>query len=104
LANGTYTVTPNISNGYVYSPAGRTITINNSHVLGLAFASQQTYAISGTINGAGCASPTVTLTGSSTATVIANSSGVYTFSGLSNGSYTVTPAKRDMSFLRGTRL
>ncbi len=53
LANGTYTITPSTSNGYSYSPASQTFTINNGHALGLTFASQQTYTISGTISGAG---------------------------------------------------
>jgi hypothetical protein len=98
LTNGTYTLTPSASNGYSYSPASKTFTVNNGHVLGLTFASQQSYTISGALSGPGGANASVALSGTSTATVTADSSGVYTFVGLSNGSYTVTPNKAGYAF------
>lgn len=98
LTNGTYTITPSASNGYSYSPASKTFTVNNGHVLGLTFASQQSYTISGALSGPGGANASVALSGTSTATVTADSSGVYTFVGLSNGSYTVTPNKAGYAF------
>jgi len=98
LANGTYVITPSTSNGYSYSPASQTVTINNAHALGLAFASQQAFTVSGTISGPGGANASVALSGAAAATVTANSSGVYTFTGLSNGSYTVTPTKTGYTF------
>ncbi|WP_242618229.1 DUF4082 domain-containing protein [Edaphobacter modestus] len=98
LANGTYTITPNTANGYGYSPASQTITINNAHALGLTFTSQQTYAVSGTVSGPGGPNALVALSGTATATVTANSSGVYTLAGLANGSYTVTPTKTGYVF------
>jgi hypothetical protein len=48
-----------------------------------------TYAISGTISGAG--SENVAVSGASSANTVASSSGAYTFTGLANGTYTVTP-------------
>ncbi|HLH34946.1 MAG TPA: DUF4082 domain-containing protein [Alloacidobacterium sp.] len=92
LPNGTYTVTPSSANA-VFTPTSRSITINNGHVLGLTFTSQQSYTISGTISGPGGSGATVNLTGASTATTTANASGSYSFTGLSNGSYTVAVSK-----------
>ena len=99
LANGSYTVTPSNSSGFTYSPASQTVTINNGHVLGLAFASSQLgFSITGVISGAGGSGATVTLSGASSASVVANSSGAYAFSNLANGSYTVTPTKAGATF------
>ena len=56
------------------------------------------YAISGTITGAGVSGTTVKLSGTATATTTTDGSGYYSFSGLDNGSYTVTPSKTGYSF------
>lgn len=98
LANGGYTISIATSAGYSYAPATRTVTIQNGHVLGLSFAGQVSYTITGTISGAGGANAMVNLTGTATATVTANSSGVYSFIGLANGSYTVTAIKTGYTF------
>lgn len=97
LPNGTYTLSV-AATGYSYSPATQQATIQNGHVLGLTFASQATYTITGTISGGGGANATVNLTGTGTATVTANSLGAYSFTGLANGSYTVTPSKIGYTF------
>jgi hypothetical protein len=97
LPNGTYTLTPSAP-GMVISPASQSVTINNGHVFGVTFTSQQTYTVSGTLSGAGGANATVTLTGASTASVTANASGAYTVTGLLNGTYTVTPLKTGYAF------
>ncbi len=59
----------------------------------------QTYAISGTISGAGGANATVKLTGAATATVTASTTGaIYLPRGSANGSYTVTDPEHDRIF------
>lgn len=55
-----------------------------------------TWSISGTINGTG--GETVSLSGAASQTTTADSSGNYTFSGLENGGYTVTPSKAGYVF------
>jgi hypothetical protein len=61
------------------------------------------YAISGSITGAGGPGATVNLTGAATASVTANASGAYSFSGVANGSYTVTPTKTGFTFSPSSR-
>ncbi|WP_446744406.1 DUF4082 domain-containing protein [Silvibacterium acidisoli] len=99
LANGTYTVTVTSSSGYTFTPPSQTVTINNSHVLGLSFTSStQTFTISGVISGTGVANATIQLTGTSTATTTSNASGAYSFSGLASGGYVVTPSSTGATF------
>jgi Domain of unknown function (DUF4082)/Bacterial Ig domain/Carboxypeptidase regulatory-like domain len=98
LPNGTYTLSVTTSTGFSYSPATQPVTIQNGHVLGLTFASQATYTITGIISGAGGANATVNLSGAATATVTANSSGAYSFIGLANGSYTITASNTGYTF------
>ena len=93
LANGTYTVTPNLS-GYTFSPASQSVTINGANKTGINFTATaippSTYNISGTITSGGSGLSGVTVTaGSASATT--SGSGAYTLSGLVNGTYTVTP-------------
>ncbi len=98
LTNGTYTINVAASPGFTYSPATRSVTIQNGHALGTSFSSQVSYSISGAISGPGGSGATVSLTGPQTATITANSSGVYSFVGLANGTYTVTPSKTGYIF------
>ena len=98
LANGTYTVTPNLPAGFILNPANQTVTVAGSHQLNTNFTSSlPTYAVSGTVSGA--PGITVNLTGTVTATsstlnvtVTADASGNFTFPAVPNGSYTVTPS------------
>jgi hypothetical protein len=90
LANGTYTVTPTAS-GAAFSPASQSVTIKNAHALGLSFGGTvATFALGGTISGAGGSGATLSLSGAATAATTASSAGQYSFPGLSNGSYSVT--------------
>src|SRR5271166_642383 len=98
LANGAYTVTPNLS-GYVYTPPNQTVTVSGASISSVNFTSvPQTYTISGAISGPGGAGATVSLTGASTATTTADGSGNYSFTGLASGSYTVTPSNAGFIF------
>jgi hypothetical protein len=96
LADGTYVVTPNVT-GASFSPASQTITISGAHKLGVNFTSGvPTYAVSGTLSGAG-AGITVSLTGTTTASGVTDASGNYSVT-VPNGSYVVTPAAVGVSF------
>ena len=98
LANGSSIVTPSKA-GYVFSPPSQSVTISGSSVTGANFtvqAVQNTWIISGTVNGGGQA--TVALSGTSSAMTTSDGSGNYSFSGLTNGSYTVTPAGSGFMF------
>ena len=102
LANGTYTVTPS-RNGFVFSPASQTETINGAAPPLLNFTvtaqSSQTFTISGNLSPTtGSSGAAVKLSGAANATTTADSLGNYSFSGLSNGNYTVTPTKLGISF------
>ena len=99
LANGTYTVTPR-KNGYTFSPASQSATLNNANVSGVNFTPlPQTWTISGIISPSSAGNgATLTLSGAASATVTANSSGVYTFNGLANGVYSATPSKSGYTF------
>ena len=103
LSNGTYTVTPSLS-GFTFAPASQNAIVSSANVAGVNF-STVTYAISGTLSGAGGNGATVTLMQGATtiATVTASSSGAYTFSGLTNGSYTVTPSLSGFTFTPGSQ-
>jgi hypothetical protein len=103
LANGTYTITPNLS-GYVFNPASRSITVSGADSINNNFVgstgSSATYRIYGRIaTSAGIAIPNVRVTRSgSTAFVTTNSAGYYIFNGVPNGTYTVTPALSGYAF------
>jgi FtsP/CotA-like multicopper oxidase with cupredoxin domain len=102
LANGNYTVTPNLA-PYTFSPVSRNVTVNNANVTGQNFTGTApvTYTISGTIRTpffTPVAGVTVTLTGAANATVTTNSFGQYSFTGRSNGNYTVTPSQTGRTF------
>ena len=99
LANGSYTVTPS-KTGFTFTPASRSVTVNNGNVTVVNFtsATAPTFSISGTISGTGGNAATVALSGTATATTTANSSGVFTFSSVVNGTYTVNPSKTGFAF------
>jgi hypothetical protein len=100
LANGSYTVTPSKA-GYTFAPTSENLTVNGANLTATTFtatAVTSTYAISGSISGAGGNGATVTLSGAASASTTANSSGNYTFSGLAKGNYAVTPAHTGYTF------
>ncbi len=93
MTNGSYTLTPG-NTGFIFSPTSQNVIVNSSNATIPAFtATAQTFAITGTISGAGGNGATVNLGGAASATTTANASGGYSFLGLANGSYTVTPTK-----------
>ncbi len=107
LVNGTYTVTPT-QNGFTFTPASQSMTINGADVTGINFVGQpssaSTWKISGTISPASAgAGATVGLSGGTTATVTADSFGNYSFAGLANGTYIVTPARLGYIFNPGSQ-
>lgn len=98
LSNGSYIVTPS-KTGYVFTPPAQPVSISGSTVTAVNFTIQplqNTWAISGMINGGGQA--TVVLSGASSATTTTDPSGNYSFAGLANGSYTVTPSESGFIF------
>ncbi len=96
LAGGNYVVTPT-HQGYSFSPASQSMTINGaSQTLSNFVGSSQTYSISGNVSGVG--DVTVTLGGAANATTTVDVAGNYTFSNIANGNYTVTPSKTGYSF------
>ncbi|MCX6013446.1 MAG: carboxypeptidase regulatory-like domain-containing protein [Chloroflexi bacterium] len=103
LENGSYVVTPSLG-GYTFSPASKSVTIDNAGDINIKFTSTAiqatTYNISGavTLAGAGLQGVTITLSGASSATVTTDASGNYTFTRLANGNYTITPGKSGYSF------
>ena len=93
LANGTYTVTPVLTN-YVFNPISTVVIINGSGITANFVAANQaagTYSIAGTVSGAVASGVKITLSGDRDASVITGTDGTYTFSGLYGGDYTVTP-------------
>jgi FtsP/CotA-like multicopper oxidase with cupredoxin domain len=99
LSNGVYTVTP-AKNGFGFTPASRSVTINNSNITGQDF-KLISYSISGTIrtsSGSPLEGVTVTLTGGASATTTTDGNGSYRFTGLGNGAYTVAPSRTGYTF------
>ena len=95
LINGTYTVTP-AKPGYVFTPNGQTVTINNANVTGVNFAAAPV-TISGTITPAASGTgATITIGGGITATV--DATGAFVLNAVPNGTYTLTPVKSGFSF------
>jgi hypothetical protein len=95
LINGTYTVTP-AKPGYVFTPNGQTVTINNANVTGVDF-SAAPVTISGTITPAASGTgATITIAGGITATV--DATGSFVLNAVPNGTYTLTPVKSGFSF------
>lgn len=109
LSNGSYTVTPSQA-GFSFTPAHRSVTINNANSTGQDFVgvavSPGTYSISGTVRtrdlggrgGTPLPGVTITLGGIASATTTTDTNGNYSFSGLSNGNYTVTPSQTGHTF------
>jgi hypothetical protein len=96
LANGSYTLRASKA-GYTFTPTSQNVTIAGTDVVATTFASATTYAISGTITGAGSTGVTVTLSGTSSATTTTDSSGNFSFT-VVDGTYTITPTKSGYAF------
>jgi hypothetical protein len=85
---------------YTFTPASRSVTIDNGNIAGQNFTGLTGYSISGRVStSTGIAIPNVKVTcnGSNT-TVLTNSAGYYTFNYIPNGSWVVTPALSGYSF------
>jgi len=100
LANGSYTVTPTLTN-CSFNPTNQSATINNAGVSGINFAATcvTTWSISGTVAGVAAVGSTVTLSGAVNQTTTTSSTGTYTFTNLANGSYTVRPGHVACTFI-----
>ena len=99
LPNGTYTVTPS-KNGYAFTPASGSVTINGADVTGVNFTAQAvptSFTISGTITPAS-AGAGARLTLGEQGDVFADSSGNYAFVNVPNGTFTVVPSKAGFAF------
>lgn len=106
LGNGNYAVAAS-KTGFDFAPVSRAVTVNSADVANVDFTASAvtgpTYAISGTISGAGGNAATVALSGAASGATAANASGVYAFSGLANGDYAVTPSKAGFTFTPASR-
>jgi len=92
IVAGTYTLTPDTSGGYNFTPISRSVTVSTANVSGQNFTAATGYAIAGrlsTSNGVGIVGVTVTLSNSQTA--VSNGAGYYLFNSVPDGSYTITP-------------
>jgi len=101
LVAGTYTVTPARAE-HSFSPASTSVTVGPSATGKDFTATQNTYAVSGTVTfgGSGLSGVQVTAGGSSATT---GADGKYSIAGLTAGSYTVTAAKAPYTFSPGSR-
>jgi hypothetical protein len=92
VANGSYTLTPSLAGGYVFTPASLSVAVNGADVTGQNFTDAGAYGISGTVSlatGGALSGASVALTGAATATTTTDSSGNYSFGSLADGTYTV---------------
>ena len=98
IPNGTYSLTPSLAGGYLFSPPSRSVTVSGANVGGQSFTDAGAYTLSGTVtrSGSGLAGVTVTLNGATATTT--DSSGNYSFPGLPNGTYGVVPSLAGYSF------
>jgi len=105
VTNGAYTITPDATQGYGYTPQTRSFTVSGASVANQNFTGATGYAIVGrvmTSNGAAIPNVSVKRTGQ-TAGVLTNSSGYYTFNGVPNGTYTITPTLSGRTFTPATK-
>ncbi|MBC7288452.1 MAG: carboxypeptidase regulatory-like domain-containing protein, partial [Armatimonadetes bacterium] len=96
LLGGNYVITPS-KEGYVFTPASRTVTltddVDNADFTGRLI----TYALSGQVTKAGRALPGVTIT-VGTRTVVTGNDGRWRVDGLTAGAYTVVPSLANHRF------
>jgi LmbE family N-acetylglucosaminyl deacetylase len=97
LSNGGYTLTPSLT-GDTFNPASQNVTISNANVTA-NFTAVVLHSITGTINGVGGATVTLSSSGSTVATITSGASGTnYSFANVRDGSYTVTPSLAGYTF------
>jgi len=100
VVNGSYTLTPDATQGYGYTPVTRSVTVAGASVNNQNFVGTTGYRVSGRIarsNGTPIPNVSVTRTGSATP-VTTNGAGYYTFNGVPNGTYTLTPSLSGFTF------
>jgi len=105
VANGAFTLTPDATQGYGYTPVNRSVTINGTTVSNQNFIGTSGYSLSGRVmrsNGTAIPGVSVTRTGSAIPATT-NSAGYYTFNGVPNGTYTLTPARSGSTFTPTTK-
>jgi hypothetical protein len=85
LANGTYTITPVLSDGYVSTPSSWTVQVNGADVA-RDFAVTGAYQIHGKVSGPAASGVTVTASGPASRTASPDAGG-YALPGLPNGTY-----------------
>jgi len=105
VQNGDLTLSGSVAQNSIGKPRTNTITVvtadgKSRKNIRLKQLKATIFSLSGkvTLNGAGLAGVTMTLSGATSATTSSDADGNYTFSGLANGSYTVTPARTGHTF------
>jgi hypothetical protein len=103
LANGTYTLTPSLSN-YTFNPVSVVVIIDGASITDTNFVATSTegadtYSISGTVTGAVQSGVKLTLSSGATGTVMTGSDGTYSFANVIGGTtYIVTPSLSGYTF------
>jgi hypothetical protein len=103
MANGTYTLTPSLSN-YTFDPVSVVVVINGASITDTNFVATSTegadtYSISGTVTGSVQSGVKLTLSGGATGTVMTGSDGTYSFANVIGGTtYIVTPLLSGYTF------
>ena len=103
MSNGTYTLTPSLSN-YTFNPVSIVVIIDGASITDTNFVATSTegadtYSISGTITGAVQSGVKLTLSSGATGTVMTGSDGTYSFANVIGGTtYIVTPSLSGYTF------
>ncbi|MFZ1036247.1 MAG: carboxypeptidase-like regulatory domain-containing protein [Smithella sp.] len=103
MANGTYTLTPSLSN-YTFNPVSTVVIIDGGSITDTNFVATSTegadtYSISGTITGAVQSGVKLTLSSGAKGTVMTGSDGTYSFANVIGGTtYIVTPSLSGYTF------
>jgi hypothetical protein len=103
MSNGTYTLTPSLSN-YTFNPVSVVVIIDGASITDTNFVATSTegadtYSISGTVTGAVQSGVKLTLSSGATGTVMTGSDGTYSFANVIGGTtYIVTPSLSGYTF------
>jgi subtilisin family serine protease len=100
--NGTYILTPS-SRGRTFTPANRTVAVQNGNVSGVAFTGEGPFTVSGKVTNQADGLPVsgvkLTLTGGGLAlTASTSATGDYTITFVPNGTYTLMAARTGRAF------